>query len=135
MSESLKLSIYSPERKLIEELVVEEVILPGSEGQVQFLPGHTPMLGTLETGIFTYKTVTGTETRGVVSTGFFEVLENKVAVMAETIELKGEIDVERAKRAQKSAEETLRDAELDEHKFKKYQLKLQRALIRQQLGE
>ena len=54
--------------------------------------------------------------------------------MAETIELRKEIDVERAKRAQKIAEDILRDAELDEHRFRKYQLKLQRSLIRQQVA-
>ncbi|HAR44141.1 MAG TPA: F0F1 ATP synthase subunit epsilon, partial [Bdellovibrionales bacterium] len=56
-------------------------------------------------------------------------------VTAETLELKAEIDVNRAKKAQKLAEDALKAADLDEKKFKKYQLKLQRSLIRQHLGE
>ncbi|HLE00118.1 MAG TPA: ATP synthase F1 subunit epsilon [Bdellovibrionota bacterium] len=131
---SLKLTILSPERKLLESLPVDEITLVGSEGQIEILPGHAAMIGTLETGIFSYRASEGREAKGMISSGFFEVRDDVVVVMAETLELQGEIDVERAKRAQKAAEEALGDADLDEQRFRKYQLKLQRALIRQQLG-
>src|SRR5690242_11210663 len=134
MAEALKLSILSPERRLVEALLVEEVTLPGSEGQIQILPGHSPMIGTLQTGQFSYHASGKSPVIGVISTGFFEVMDNALHVMAETLELKGEIDVDRAKKAQQQAEETLRSADLDEHQFKKYQLKVQRALIRQQVA-
>ena len=131
MAEKLKLSVYSPERKLIERKDVESVTLTGSEGQIQILPGHSQMAGTLDTGIFAYSEK-GQEVRGVISTGFFEVLDEDVILLAETLELTAEIDYERAKLAQKKAEDGLKDAALDEGKFQKYQLKLQRSLIRQQ---
>lgn len=131
---SLKLTILSPERKLTENLSVEEMNLTGSEGQIQILPGHANMVGTLETGNFSYKNSGGTEVAGMISTGFFEVKDDKLVVMAEVMELKGEINLDRAKKAQKLAEQALSDANLDESKFKKYSLKLQRSLIRQQLG-
>jgi F-type H+-transporting ATPase subunit epsilon len=134
MSEGLLLTILSPERRLVENLRVQEVTLPGSEGQIQILPGHAAMIGTLETGIFNYQGEGGTAVSGVISSGFFEVKDEKISVMAETLELKKEIDVNRALKAQKLAEETLSEADLDEHKFKKYQLKLQRALVRQRIG-
>lgn len=134
MSAELKLSILSPERRLVEKLTVDEVTLPGSEGQIQILTGHAPMIGILNTGTFLYKAPQKDAVTGVISTGFFEVTEGEVFVIAETLELKGEIDVARAKRAQERAEETLMSADLDEHQFKKYQLKLQRALVRQQLA-
>ena len=130
----MKLTILSPERKLAENMSVDEVTLFGSEGTIQILPGHASMVGTLNTGIFGYKTSGGTEATGFISTGFFEVKDDVVTVMAETLELQGEIDVERAKKAQARAEDALRDAHIDERAFKKYQLKLQRALIRQQVG-
>jgi F-type H+-transporting ATPase subunit epsilon len=131
----LRLSILTPERRLVENVEVEEIMLSGSEGQIQILPGHAPMIGTLETGIFCYRYKNRDPISGVVSTGFFEVKDNTVHVMAETLELKGEIDLDRARRAQRLAEETLKAADLDEHRFKKYQLKLQRSLIRQTLGQ
>lgn len=134
MSESLKLTILSPERRLLENAPVTEVLLNTSEGQVQILPGHAAMMGTLETGVFSFRNVDGHVSTGIITTGFFEVHNDRVKVMAETLELQGEIDVERAKRAQKKAEDILRESDLDEHRFRKYELKLQRALIRQQLG-
>ncbi|MCM2323132.1 MAG: ATP synthase F1 subunit epsilon [Oligoflexia bacterium] len=134
MSDELKLTILSPERKLLEECPVQEVLLPTSEGQIQILPGHAAIVGTIETGVFGYRDAAGHVSTGVVTTGFFEVSGERVTVTAETLELKGEIDVERAKRAQKAAEEALRSADLDSAKFRKYQLKLQRSLIRQQIA-
>ena len=131
---SLKLSILSPERRLLDGVTVEELTLPGSEGQIQILPGHAAMIGRLHTGQFAYRSVGKDPVFGVISSGFFEVADDGVVVMAETLELKSEIDVDRAKRAQKLAEETLNSAGLDEHQFNKYQLKLQRAIIRQHIA-
>jgi F-type H+-transporting ATPase subunit epsilon len=128
----LSLSILTPERRLVEKLSIDEVTLPGSEGQIQILPGHAAMIGTLETGVFSYLG-SGKSAVGVISSGFFEVKDDEVSVMAETLELKSEIDVSRAKKAEQLAQDALNGASLDEHQFKKYQLKLQRALIRQQI--
>jgi F-type H+-transporting ATPase subunit epsilon len=133
-STPMKLSILSPERRLLENCVVEEVTLPGSEGEIQILEGHAPMVGTLETGIFHYKTPDGTLHSGMASEGFFEVKANVVNVMAEHLELKGEVNLELAKKAQVEAENALKDAALDPGHFNEYQNKLQRSLIRQQLA-
>src|SRR5579885_835194 len=135
MADTMHLSIYSPERRLLEGATVDSVLVTGSEGQVEILPGHAPMVGTLETGMFTYR-VPGDpgEHKGVISSGFFEVRDDRVIVLAETLELAGEIDVERARKAQALAEQTLAQAALEADQFRKYQLKLQRALIRQQVA-
>jgi F-type H+-transporting ATPase subunit epsilon len=130
----VKLSILSPERRLLEGTEIQSVTLPSSEGQIQIMPGHAKMVGVLEIGVFAYQPVSGAEHTGFITAGFFEVRGEDVFVMAETLELRGEIDVDRARRAQKDAEDALRDAALDQHKFQEYQLKLQRALIRQQLA-
>jgi F-type H+-transporting ATPase subunit epsilon len=130
----LKLNIFTPERKILEGRLVVEATLPGSEGQIEILPGHAAMAGTLETGILSYVVEGQGVARAAVSTGFFSIQEDTVSVSVETLEMGGEIDLERAKAAQALAEKTLQEADLDEHRFKKYQLKLQRALIRQQVG-
>lgn len=138
MEGALKLSILSPERKLLAGVPVEQVSLTGSEGLIEILPEHAPILGTLETGLFLYKTKDGAEHTGIITTGFFELRQKddgaEVTVLADVLELSGEIDVERAKRAQKKAEDALKDANLDESNFRKYQLKLERSLIRQQVA-
>lgn len=130
----LKLTLLSPERRLLEGESVEELTIRGSEGEIQIFPGHAPMIGTLELGIFNFKTVAGHVTRGVISSGFFEIHDDHLTVVAETLELQGEVDLERAKKAQKEAEQLLSEADLDEHKFRNYQLSLEKALVRQQLS-
>ena len=135
MSESLRLSLLSPERKIFENLEILSVTLTGAEGALQILPGHADFVSTLETGAFSFELAQSNadqETQGVISSGFVEIRSGHVIVCAETLEFREEIDLERARAAQKKAEKALSDAQIDEEKFRKYQLKLQRALIRQQ---
>lgn len=134
MSDILKLTVLSPERRLLEGVEVRVATLPGFEGQIQILPGHAPMVGSLDMGVFSFESSAHGTKRGVISTGFFKVVDDHLTVMAETLELENEVDLDRAKRAQAKAEDVLKDPALDEHQFKKYQLKLQRALIRQQVS-
>jgi F-type H+-transporting ATPase subunit epsilon len=131
---TFNLSIFAPERILIKNESVKSLIVYTAEGQIEILPGHADMVSTLETGVFSYETTKGEKTVGVISSGFLNVENNQVKVIAETIELAGEVDFNRAKQAQAKAEKMLAEAGLDEHSFKKYQLKLQRSIIRQSLG-
>lgn len=130
----MTLTFLSPERKIAENVRVSSVIVTGSEGQIEILPGHAEMIGTLEPGFFSYTPEGSAAIRGVISTGFFEVKNDQIKVMAETSETAGEIDVARAKSAQKKAEAALSDPHIDQRLFRKYELKLQRALIRQQVA-
>ncbi len=132
--ETLKLTLLSPERKLLDHFTVQSVTVTGSEGQIEILPGHSAMIGTVETGLFSYQLPDKSVSVGVISSGFFEIKDDLVRIMAETVELKSEINLTRAQEAQKRAEKALQDAALDEHQFRKYQFKLQRALIRQQIA-
>lgn len=136
----MKLSIYSPQRKLLDEVLVRDVTLTTSEGQIQILPGHANMVGTLETGIFSYSSDGSgdsgekNQTRGFISTGFFDVSKDHVSVMAEVLELEEEIDVERAEEALKKAQDKLGDPSLPPDEMEKYRLKLARSMVRQLLG-
>ncbi len=131
---TFNLTILAPERRLLISEPVESLIITTAEGEVQILPGHANMVSVLETGRFVYTPVGGKPVLGVISSGFLNVENGAVKVVAETIELPGEIDVNRAKQAQQKAERMLADASLSEPQFKKYQLKLQRSIIRQNLG-
>lgn len=130
----MQLSILSPEKRIATTIDVSSVTLPGSEGQIQILPEHADMIGTIETGAFSYVPVSGPGVVGVMSSGFFEVRNGLITAAAETCELASEIDVARAKQAQSKAEGALKDPELDPKLFRKYELKLQRAIIRQQVA-
>lgn len=61
---------------------VQEVILPGSEGEMAVLGGHAPLLTMLDPGVT--MTVAGNE-RTIMSTGggFATIAENKVVVLVD----------------------------------------------------
>ena len=84
---TLKLSIFSPERRIAESVSVSEVTLYGSEGQIQILPGHAAMVGTLESGAFGYLSMEHQSVGGKISEGFFEVKNDEVIVLAAAVEL------------------------------------------------
>lgn len=131
---TFSLSILSPEKRLLVDEQVSSVLLTSVQGEIEILPNHADMIAGLESGKFIYKAKDGKNTTGFISSGFVNVESGKVKVLAETIELANEIDVGRAKRAQETAQKMLADASLDEHAFRKYQLKLQRSIIRQHIG-
>lgn len=131
----MKLTIYSPERRLFASKEINYVIVNGDEGQIEILPGHAYMLGQLEPGAFEYKlSDSGEIEKGFITYGFFETTHEEVTLLAEVLEYSSEINVERAKTAQLKAESALNESFLEEAQFNKYKLKLQRALIRQQIA-
>jgi len=131
--DSIQLIVVTPERQLLREKVVE-VQLPGDGGYLGVLPGHAPLMTALAVGELAYKTsVGGSPTVLAVIHGFAEVLADRVTVLAETAERAAEIDVARAERAMKRAQERLSsgDPDLD---WDRATLALQRALIRIQVA-
>lgn len=131
MADKINLEIITPERKVLSE-AVDEVIVPGLEGELGILPQHTPLISQLKTGVLTYRQ--GSEKRSVhVSGGFVEVLPERVSVLSDVAERPEEIDLERAQRARERAEKRLSSLGEDID-FRRAELKLQRALIRIQLA-
>ena len=133
MNQKLILSIVTPEKKLVEE-EVDQVNVPGSEGDLGILYDHAPILTNLRSGQLSYEK--GGETIVlVVSGGYLEVTENRVTVLAETGEFLHEIDRERAERARSQAEEKLSNPDLSEEEFSETQKKLFRAIARLENSE
>src|SRR5688572_3427338 len=96
-NQSFKLTLVTPEKKLLSDVEIEEVFVPGFRGVLNILPGHAPLVTTLETGILRYRLKGQTELKPVaVSWGYCEVSPRGVTVMAETAERPDEIDEERA---------------------------------------
>jgi F-type H+-transporting ATPase subunit epsilon len=93
MADRLQLDITTPERGVLSE-AVDAVTLPGLSGEIGILPGHTPLISQLQTGVLSY--TQGTTTRRLhVSGGFVEVSDDRVAVLAELAERPEEIDAAR----------------------------------------
>ncbi|MCX6102361.1 MAG: ATP synthase F1 subunit epsilon [Proteobacteria bacterium] len=127
----LKIDIVTPTKKLLDSASAESVKLPGVKGELQVLEGHTELLTLLKAGPLTL-VQDGRERKFSVSYGFAEIRNNKVLVLADTVEESTTIDKKRAEAAQKKAEQALLGV-LSESDFKKQQLKLERALVRQQI--
>jgi F-type H+-transporting ATPase subunit epsilon len=94
---TIALEIVTPDRPLVRE-TVDEVELPGAEGYLGVLPGHTPLLTLLQVGELWYRQ--GRETTYLaVAFGFAEVLPDRVTVLAQIAERADDIDVPRAQAA------------------------------------
>jgi F-type H+-transporting ATPase subunit epsilon len=100
----LTLRIVTPDHSYTHE--VDEVSLPGSEGDFGVLPGHTPFFAALRTGPMSYRQ--GTERHVLaVSIGFAEVLPDRVSVIAQVAETAEDLDEARAQAGMARAEEML----------------------------
>ncbi|MFZ1735335.1 MAG: ATP synthase F1 subunit epsilon [Candidatus Moraniibacteriota bacterium] len=108
---SIKFSLVTPERKLLEEEVLQ-VTLPTEAGEVTILPDHIPYIATLKSGEARIETVRGESQHFVVLGGFVEFHNNALSVLADAAERADEIDLERAERAEERAKE-IREKTLD----------------------
>ena len=128
----LQLSIVTPERLVLNE-DVDQVNVPGVEGDLGILYDHAPILTTMRAGQFSYELLgeKGRETiRMIVSGGYLEVTDNRVIVLAESVEFLDEIDKERAKASLAKAEEALANTDLSDDEFTEAQDRLFRAIAR-----
>ncbi|MBM4304288.1 MAG: ATP synthase F1 subunit epsilon [Deltaproteobacteria bacterium] len=128
----LKLDIVTPTKKLVEGATADNIKLPGAKGELEILDGHTDLLTLLKTGPLVF-TKDGRERKFAISYGFAEIRNNKVLVLADTVEESKDVDKARAQTAQKRAEQALIGI-LSDPDFRKQQLKLERALVRQQIS-
>ena len=112
--------------------MVDAVYVPGMGGELGILPGHTPLISQLQTGVLSY-TQDGTTQRLHVSGGFVEVNRDRVSVLAEIAERPEEIDAARARMAREHAEKTLSAWSGTEEDFEKARARLERSIVRLQL--
>ncbi|MEJ7710800.1 MAG: F0F1 ATP synthase subunit epsilon [Pyrinomonadaceae bacterium] len=131
MSEQIKLEVITPERRVFSEMV-DEVSVPALGGELGILPGHTPLISQLGTGILAYSA--GAVTRRLhVSGGFVEVNTGRVSVLADLAEEAEEIDADQARREMEQTEKQLGDFTGSEDEFKETVSRLERAGARLQL--
>jgi len=127
----LNLFVQTPGRKLVQKIEVAEVQAPGAKGTLQILPDHANFVTKLETGVLKWRVPGDHEMQTAsISWGFLQIKEGEVTVLADVSELGNEIDKGRAQTALDKAKKKLEEGGLSETDFDKYQLKLQRALIR-----
>jgi F-type H+-transporting ATPase subunit epsilon len=135
MADNIRLEIVTPEKVIVSE-EAQIVASPGILGEFGVLIGHTPFLTTLKTGIIRYTDLDEKERFVFVSGGFAEALPDKVTILAESAELREDIDLDRAKAAMQRAQQRLaEDRSKEDIDFLRAKAALERAIARIRLVE
>ncbi len=113
----LAVELVTPERVLVDGLATEVVLRTG-EGDITFLAGHAPLVGTVEPGVVRVVRAEGDEERVATHGGFVQVDQDRdgggagndavgrtrVTLLIGVAELVADIDVARARAALEAAE-------------------------------
>ena len=109
MADKLTFSLVSPEAELFSG-DVDQVDIPGSEGDLGILPNHSPLMAAIRTGAITVY-ADGAETQYFVQGGFADVTPAGLTVLAEKAALLSDVtpevlsgDIDAATEALKSLE-------------------------------
>lgn len=122
------LSILTPEKRLLADEQIEEVIVPGDRGQLDVLPGHAPLVSTLAAGVLRYRLKGESAFKSLaVSWGYMEVHPEGVVVLAEEAELPEDVDRALSEAALKKAQHALAQLIPDPEEIEKYQRDIERA--------
>jgi F-type H+-transporting ATPase subunit epsilon len=101
----LHLEIVTPEKKIFSD-TVEDVYLPGEEGEMGVLEMHAALVTSLKAGELRYRK-DGEVHELAIGNGFAEVNQHKVSVLTDTAAGEAEIDEAAMEAAIKSAEDAL----------------------------
>ncbi|HYM84115.1 MAG TPA: F0F1 ATP synthase subunit epsilon [Candidatus Dormibacteraeota bacterium] len=129
----LQLEIVTPERLAYSDQV-DEVVVPGSEGELGILPHHAPLIAMLGVGELRIKRE-GSEESFAIFGGFLQVRPDKVVVLAETADLAADIDLERAHEARREAERAIETGYHEGADLAAARAALQHALLRIRVAE
>ena len=106
MAETFDIEIATPERLLAREKAIRAQI-PAKEGYIGVLPDHAALLSKLGIGALTYTTPEDHRFSIAIAGGFLEINDNVVRVLTDVAEKGHEIDVTRAEKALKRAQEAM----------------------------
>jgi len=109
MADTFKFELVSPERLLVSG-EVEQVLVPGAEGDFTMLAHHAPLLTSLRPGLLEIVSGAAERRRYFVRGGFAEVGPQGLTVLAETAIDLVELEAETLNQAIKDAEEDIADA-------------------------
>ena len=125
----LNLDIFTP-AKLAYSAGIKAVTIPGTIGSFQVLHNHAPLMSTFELGAIKVIVDDNNTIFFCTGGGTVEVLDNKVKILADSLELVNEIDVDRAKAALKRAEERLANKAVEKVDVTRAEAALARAMNR-----
>ena len=128
----LTLELVTPDHAVAHE-TVDEIEIPGADGYLGVLPGHTPLLVTPQVGELWFRKGEQ-KTYPSVAFGFAEVLPDRVRVLAQVAERADEIDIDRAEAAAKRAREQI-SSSVGDLDFKRAQQALLKSTLRLEVAK
>ncbi len=123
MTDKLAFALVSPERELFQGQV-DQVVVPGADGEFGVLPKHAPFMSTIKPGALRILN-DGAERRVFVNGGFADVTPDGLTVLAEDAVDLADVDAAGVDADLKNAREDV-DAAKDDGRRDAAQLKLQR---------
>ncbi len=117
---TIAFDLVSPE-KLLLSVNADMVTVPGSEGYMGVMAGHSPLVSTLRAGMIEVK-ADGADTSYFIRGGFAEINPDKITVLAEEAIPMSELDVAVLQQRIKDAKEEVISAKTDEDRLRAAQL-------------
>ena len=131
MAEKLELEVVTPERAVLSELV-DDVVFPGADGEMDIMPGHLPLLTMVDVGQMTIRK-DGEERHFLIDEGYAEIVDDRVTVLTESCEGVDDIDIEQARHILEETRDELHELEelsqtekVEEELFDKHRQALRR---------
>ena len=103
MSKTIQIKVITPER-VVCACDANQVTLPVADGEVTILPNHRSYIASLKIGEIIAKKGDDENSIAVVG-GFLEFHDNELIVLADEAERAEEINIEKAQKAKKRAED------------------------------
>jgi F-type H+-transporting ATPase subunit epsilon len=130
---TLQVELVSPE-KILYSGEADMVIARTTDGEIAFMTGHAPFIGSLGIGAVTIRTSEGDDVVAAVHEGFVEVTDDRVTVLSDAAELVDDIDTGRAEDALRRAEEARSQAADDDDARQDARAAADRARLRVELS-
>ena len=112
VSNTIEFELVSPEKLLMSE-PVEMVVVPGTEGDVGVLPGHSLLIAAVRPGVIDIHEGGQVRESIFVAGGFAEVTPERCTVLAEEAMAPGEIDRGQVESQIRDLGEDMRGAQTD----------------------
>ncbi len=128
MADTTEFELVSPARLLRSEQV-EMVVVPGGDGDIGVLPGHSLLISTVRPGVIDIHEGGKVRERIFVDGGFCEVSPERCTVLSESAIPVGEIDKADADAQLSAANEALASADADGKSTAEAEVKKAEALV------
>lgn len=121
----MKLSVFTPEKKIVMDQEIEDVLVPAFKGELHILAGHAPIMTKLNTGIMKWRLKGESQySKVVISSGYCEVSPEGVIVLAEFSTNADEVQVDKFTEELKSQNNVLLTQQLDDKKWDETQRRI-----------